>query len=155
MKNVLKPLIKNFNKKFDGNSKNLLSVLLAIFIVFDIKVPLFLAKLIDTLVGKIVVIIMSIILLSSKHVLGFLGIVAAYVLINRSENRVGSKALRRFVPQESNRLHKMNNMNTNTVTLEEEIVQKEEVINNDKDLEVAIVQAKYVSVEEEHGGNSI
>ena len=71
MKNVLKPLIKKFNKNLNGDSKNILSVLLAIFIVFDVKVPLFLAKLVDTLVGKITVIAIAIILLSSKHVLGF------------------------------------------------------------------------------------
>jgi hypothetical protein len=155
MKNVLKPLIKKFNKNLNGDSKNILSVLLAIFIVFDVKVPLFLAKLVDTLVGKITVIAIAIILLSSKHVLGFLGIIAAYVLINRSENRTGSKSLGRFVPKESNRIEKMNDMNTNTVSLEEEIVNKEEKINQDKDLEYTLVKASYVPVEEENDAASV
>tara|TARA_Y100000389_G_scaffold84773_2_gene81484 strand:- start:1430 stop:1897 length:468 start_codon:yes stop_codon:yes gene_type:complete len=155
MKNVFKPLIKKFNKNLNGDSKNILSVLLAIFIVFDVKVPLFLAKLVDTLVGKITVIAIAIILLSSKHVLGFLGIIAAYVLINRSENRTGSKSLGRFVPKESNRIEKMNDMNTDTVSLEEEIVNKEEKINQDKDLEYTLVKASYVPVEEENDTASV
>ena len=68
-----------------NNSHSLLAVLLVIFTVFDLRVPSEMANLLDTLLGRVVVIGAALSLLFVNPLLGVLGVVAAYELLRRSE----------------------------------------------------------------------
>ena len=57
----------------------ILSVLLSVFIIFDIKIPLLLAELVDNVIGKIVVFVIALCLLSLNVLSGAIGLIAAYV----------------------------------------------------------------------------
>ena len=76
MKNVLKMLPKN-------PSYLVLSLLMMVFIVVDIAPPSNICMLVDTIVGKAVVIMVALGLFSLNTLLGIVGIVAAYILIMR------------------------------------------------------------------------
>ena len=68
-----------------NNSHSLLAVLLVIFTVFDLRVTAEMANLLDTLLGRVVVIGAALSLLFVNPLLGVLGVVAAYELLRRSE----------------------------------------------------------------------
>ena len=77
-----------------------LTLLLSVFILFDIKVPLVLAELVDNPIGKIVVAVLSLCLLSLNALAGVVGLIAAYVLIQRSGDTTGTIATENYLPTE-------------------------------------------------------
>ena len=102
----------------------LLTVLLSIFVIFDVKIPLVLAELVDNPLGKIVVAVMALCLLSMNMVAGVVGLVAAYVLIQRSSERTGTVGERNFMPTEAKKSSHLSAMNQFPVTVEEEVISK-------------------------------
>ena len=110
--------------KMGNDHQKFLAALLAVYIVFQIQTPDFLAPLIDTIVGKVVVVAVALSLFAhSGPIVGVLGLVAAYELINRSSMNTGTYGLKHFVPTEEKKAAKMANMNDFPFTLEEEIVE--------------------------------
>ena len=97
----------------------ILSVLLSMFIVLDIKVPLVLAELVDNVVGKIIVFLVALGLLSMNKLVGVIGLVAAYVLIQRSSERSGTMAQEKYLPTEVKRTEHLSAMNQFPLTVEE------------------------------------
>ena len=71
-----------FNQKVKNH--HVLAVLMGLFIVFPIQIPDLVASLVNNVLGKIVVIVTALYLLSVNPIVGSLGIVAAYLLIQRS-----------------------------------------------------------------------
>ena len=74
----------------------ILCLLLSCFVVFDIEIPLVLAEVIDNPIGKIGVAALALCILSQNTLVGVVAIVAAYVLIQRSEGKTGSYGERNF-----------------------------------------------------------
>lgn len=101
-----------------------LSALLAYFVVFRVNVPHLLAGVVDTLLGRVVVITAALSLLFVHPVLGSVAILAAYELIRRSENTTGSGPLRRFLPSETKKGKEFSAMNQFPTTVEEEVIHK-------------------------------
>jgi hypothetical protein len=100
----------------------LLSVLLALFIIVDVKIPFQIANLIDTIVGKTVVIIIIFALLTFNKLVGVLAIIAGYMLIMRSMNMAGNSNMR-LLDTENSKFRRMNNMNVkNARTVEEDVI---------------------------------
>jgi hypothetical protein len=112
----------------------ILSLLLSCFVICDIEVPLVLAELIDNPIGKIGVAVLALSLLSKNTLAGVVGIVAAYVLIQRSEGKTGSYGERNFLPSENKKLSHFNSMNQFPHTLEEDIVNTMLPMNRNVDL---------------------
>merc|ERR1711871_1608416 len=92
-----------------------LAALLALFIVFDIQVPDVVAHLVDNLLGKVVVIISALYLLNFNPIIGSLGVIAAYLLIKRSENN-NNILVEKFVPSEYKKEKEMQRYNSVPVT---------------------------------------
>jgi hypothetical protein len=65
----------------------ILASLLALFIITDVSVPPTIHELVDTLLGKVIVIGSALALLFAHPILGALGVIAAYRLITQSEDR--------------------------------------------------------------------
>ena len=101
-----------------------LTLLLSVFILFDIKVPLVLAELIDNPIGKIAVAILALCLLSLNALAGVVGLVAAYVLIQRAGDITGTTAQKIYVPDEEKKSAQLSAMNQFPITVEEEVISK-------------------------------
>jgi len=115
MNKVLKSLMRE-------KHHSLLAVLLALFIIIDVKIPFQFANLIDTIVGKTVVIIIIFALLTFNKLVGVLAIVAGYMLVVRSMNMAGNSNMR-FVDSENSKFRKMNKMNVEqSRSVEEDVI---------------------------------
>lgn len=100
-----------------------LTIVLLCYIVLDVQTPKILANVADNVVGKAVVIILALSLLStSNNILGLIGIVAAYEFIKRTSNIAGNYA-KRFIPSQRKKDEDLEKYNDFPKTLEEEIVQ--------------------------------
>ena len=97
---------------------------LSIFIVAPLYPPDPLAVLIDTQLGNLGVLVISLLLLSNvKPVIGVVGLYAAFLLVYRSSSHILPK--NNFaIPESRKEFDKMASHNQFPVTLEEEIVQK-------------------------------
>ena len=113
--------LKNMMSKKPQNFA--LIVLLVIFIVFNIEVPFFVAELMDNVLGKILIIVTSLSLLKIHPLVGILGLVAGYVLIERISNSTGTGPMMLYNPSEK-KMGEMTALNQFPVTVEEEIIQK-------------------------------
>uniref|UniRef100_A0A6C0KE13 Uncharacterized protein n=1 Tax=viral metagenome TaxID=1070528 RepID=A0A6C0KE13_9ZZZZ len=127
MENMFKSVMKS-------NHHLVLTILLCVFIVFDIQVPGALANMIDNPIGKISVAALSLCLLSMNTLLGVIGLVAAYVLIQRSANTTGTQAEKDYLPSEAKKKAVLSAMNQFPVTVEEEVIAKMLPMNNQVDL---------------------
>ena len=112
----------------------ILTLLLSIFILFDIKVPLVLAELVDNPIGKIVVAVLSLCLLSTNALAGVIGLIAAYVLIQRSADSTGTAAEKNYLPSEAKKSNHLSAMNQFPITVEEEVISKMLPSTNTRDL---------------------
>lgn len=123
-----------FKSVMKSNHHLVLTILLCVFIVFDIQVPGALANMIDNPIGKISVAALSLCLLSMNTLLGVIGLVAAYVLIQRSANTTGTQAEKDYLPSEAKKKAVLSAMNQFPVTVEEEVIARMLPMNNQVDL---------------------
>lgn len=101
-----------------------LSLLLCLFIVFPISIPAELAKLVDTVMGKIVIAIIVMNLFISHPLVGSIGVVAAYELLRRSTNHshqyIGIH--KKHIPSEKQKTGHLTKFNQFPVTVEEIVI---------------------------------
>jgi hypothetical protein len=122
MHKFLGPLLKG------KTQRNVLLVLLAIFIIIDVKIPKGVADLANTLIGKILIIVVSISLVKVDPILGVFGLLAAYIFIQRIGGN-HTAAEKRYVPSEDDKIRAMISMNKRETTLEEMAVHKMKSMN--------------------------
>lgn len=114
--------MKNLLKMMPSSPTYLvLSLLMVVFIVMDIAPHSNVCMLIDTIVGKAVVIMVALSLFSLDMLMGIVGIVAAYILIMRCSKK---EAVRTFSPSEVKKSKQLSVMNQFPQTVEEEIIGK-------------------------------
>ena len=120
-----------FNKKFV--SQNVLTLLFVIYLILGLNTPKPIAQIIDTLVGKIVVILLAIYLfIYTNPILGVIGFFVAYDLIRRSSVATGNFGIDNYLPTEETKQAKMSSYNQYPYTLEQEMVKKMvPVVNKD------------------------
>ena len=112
-----------FNKKFV--SQNVLKLLFVIYLILGLNTPKPIAQVIDTLVGKIVVILLAIYLfIYTNPILGVIGFFVAYDLIRRSSVATGNFGIDNYLPTEETKQAKMSSYNQYPYTLEQEMVKK-------------------------------
>lgn len=99
-----------------------LAVLLIIFIVSDVQVTGIVGELVDTIVGKIIVVMAALSLFAAHPVVGAIGLVAAYQLVMRSQ---GLQAAAIYIPSEIKKSRVLTAMNQYPVTIEEEVISKQ------------------------------
>tara|TARA_B100002051_G_C16683565_1_gene611265 strand:+ start:682 stop:1128 length:447 start_codon:yes stop_codon:yes gene_type:complete len=108
-------------------SRNILILLLLIFIIFDIQPPEFLSKLLHTSMGKVSLLIVSLYLFTIGPFVGFLALTSAY-LLSKNSNKVidiiKNRNVKKFIPSEKNKQEFFENTLNNHFpkTLEEEVV---------------------------------
>ena len=114
MKNLMKMLPKN-------PAYLVLSLLMTVFIVMDVSPPSNICMLVDTMVGKAVVIMVALSLFSLDMLMGAIGIVACYILIMRCSKK---EEVRTFSPSEVKKTKQLSAMNQFPLTVEEEVIGK-------------------------------
>jgi hypothetical protein len=112
-------------------SQLLLSILFVIYLIMGYKTPEPLASWIDTLAGKVVVIVIALSLFVIVHpILGVLGLLVAYDLIRRSSVASGTDALKKYLPTQEKVDSQFTAFNQFPYTLEKEVVAKMAPISN-------------------------
>ena len=112
-----------FNKKY--LSQNILTVLFVIYLILGLNTPRPIASVIDTLIGKIVIILLAIYLfIYTNPILGVIGFFVAYDLIRRSSITTGNYGIDNYLPTENTKQAKMSSYNQYPYTLEQEMVKK-------------------------------
>jgi hypothetical protein len=105
---------------------HVITLFLVLLIILPYQIPTFIAKMISSLMGRIIVICSAIGLLFVNPTLGAVAIVAAYEIIQKSEVSLGIYQSRKFRVTEkvkANQIKEMNKSNPwSKKTLEEEIV---------------------------------
>lgn len=110
---------------FEKVHQLVIAVLLVLYLLLDVETPLYLANLVDTTVGIVVVVLLAVtLLLSSNIIIGLLGCVAAYELIQKSRSVTGNLQLKQIQNAEKIKVDMLNNYNDYPVSLEEEVVSK-------------------------------
>ena len=102
-----------------------LAILFIIYLIMGYKTPEPVASLIDTLVGKIVIILIVIYMFMHTHpISAVLALFVAFDLMRRSSVTTGIDALQRYAPTEEKKSSQFSAFNQFPYTLEQEVVKK-------------------------------
>jgi hypothetical protein len=102
-----------------------LILLFIIYLIMGYQTPEPLASAIDTIYGKVIIILIAISLfLYANPVLGVLGFFVAFDLIRRSTMTTGTYALEKYMPTEKKKATNLSYYNQFPYTLEQEVVKK-------------------------------
>ena len=102
----------------------LLSLVMILFIVFPVEIPSELGGMLDSMLGKLIIVVIVLNLFMAHPVVGAIGAVAAYELIRRSSGMagVGFTMMKQYVPSEKKRTGSLNSFNQFPITVEEMVV---------------------------------
>jgi len=113
-------------KKLKGKEHNyVLAALLAIFVIFPVSLPHVVAEIVNTIIGKVIIIILSLNLFLAHPMVGAMGLLAAYELVKRAELTQVSQPTNRFIPSETRKSSNMSKYNQFPVTVEEMVIAKQ------------------------------
>ena len=102
-----------------------LAILFIIYLIMGYKTPEPVATAIDSIVGKIVIILIVIYMfMNTNPILAILALFVAFDLIRRSSVTTGIDALKRYAPTEEKKLSQFTAFNQFPYTLEQEVVKK-------------------------------
>jgi hypothetical protein len=111
--------------KKENSGQVVLAILFIVYLISGYKTPDTVANAIDTIYGKIIVVVVALILFSyANPILGVLGFIVAFDLIRKSSMSTGTFALDHYVPTEVKKETNLNAMNQFPYTLEQEVVKK-------------------------------
>ena len=102
-----------------------LAILFIIYLIMGYKTPEPVATAIDSIVGKIVIMLIVIYMFMHTHpILAILALFVAFDLIRRSSMTTGIDALKRYAPTEEKKASQFSAFNQYPYTLEQEVVKK-------------------------------
>lgn len=102
-----------------------LVVLMALYLVMGFKIPDAVAGMVDTMVGKVVLLLSVVYLfMHASPVLAVVATYVAYDLVRRSSLTTGLDALQAYVPTEEKKMSQFTAFNQFPYTLEQEVVAK-------------------------------
>jgi hypothetical protein len=103
----------------------LLSILFIIYLIMGYKTPEPVANAVDTMVGKIVILMIVVYLfMHSNTILAVLSLFVAFDLIRRASAVTGIDALKQYEPTEVKKSSQFTALNQFPYTLEQEVVKK-------------------------------
>ena len=99
--------------------------LFVLYLVMGYQMPEQVATIVDSTIGKIVVVLVALMLFShSKPILGILALLVAYQLIKSASVKTGMAGLEEYYPTESKKWTPFTPTNQFAYTLEQEVVKK-------------------------------
>lgn len=114
-----------FEKK--NMSELILAILFVIYLMMGKRTPDMVAKMVDNMIGKIIVVLIALYLFANHNpILGALGLLVAYQLVNMSSNvfQEGISDLSAYMPKEEKVWSPYSPAHQFSYTLEQEIVKK-------------------------------
>jgi hypothetical protein len=114
-----------FSSLFDKKNmpQLVLSVLFVVYLVMGYKMPENVAQIVDSTIGKIVVIVVALMLFAySNPVLGILALLVAYQLIRSASIKTGMAGLEEYYPTEEKKWSPFTPTHQFPYTLEQEVV---------------------------------
>jgi hypothetical protein len=100
-----------------------LAVLFALYLIFGYKLPNGVASMIDSTIGKIIVVIVALMLFAySNPILGVLALLVAYQLIKGASIKTGMAGLEQYYPTEAKKWSPFTPTHQFPYTLEQEVV---------------------------------
>lgn len=108
----------------------ILSILFIVYLIMGYSTPAPIAHIIDTLLGKAVVILVALLLVMYFNpILAVLGIFVAFQLIRQSTIATGTYGMQYYLPTEEKKYSAMTEYNQFPYTLEQEVVKKMAPVN--------------------------
>jgi len=101
-----------------------LAMLFIVYLVMNYPLPESLATILDSVLGKVVVLVMAMGLFGYSPILGVLGMLVAYRLLMSASVRTGMAALKEYYPTEDKKWSPFTPTHQFAYTLEEELVKK-------------------------------
>lgn len=122
----LKAIIREVSSEFKKLTpvETVALIVAVVYITMDISMPRPIADLIDTTVGKLLIILGAVVLLMNDTILGAVALLVAFELIRRSEASTGTEAIRRYLPTQAKKDAHLSAFNQFPRTLEEDMVSK-------------------------------
>ena len=112
-----------FDKQYMG--QYILTLIFIIYLILGYKTPQPIAQMVDTIPGKLIVIICAVILIAyANPILSVVGLFVAFDLIRRSSLATGNYGIQHYLPNEDSKMDKITSFNEYPVTLEQEMVAK-------------------------------
>jgi hypothetical protein len=106
-------------------SQLVLGIFFILYILLNVETPALFATHIDTLYGKILIVILAaIIFMKTNPVIGILGLIVAYQIIKTSTITTGTYAMQHYLPSEEIKMADMEKFNQEKGSLEEEMVDR-------------------------------
>ena len=149
--------MQSFQKSFDhlvsaNPSQLILGVIFSLYILLNVQTPAVLADLVDTLFGKVlVVVIAGVLFLKTNPVVGVLGFVVAYQLIKTASVTTGTYAINHYLPSEESKMDEILSFNPEEVEVPKQAMATVQT-NEDGSLEAEMVAQMAPLVM--HGGDS-
>ena len=114
-----------FKKLMKNRSELLMLAVLVLYITLNVQTPDMLAKLVDNVLGNVVIILAALYLLTNTNpIVGVVALYAAYELIRRSDKSNLSSNFKKFLPTQEKKNGHFSAFNQFPVTLEEQMVKK-------------------------------
>ena len=111
--------------KKEHMSELVLAIVFIIYLILGLKTPEPIANLIDTLVGKVVLVLIVIYMFMHVHpVVAVLSLFVAFDLLRRASLATGLDALQKYAPSEEKKMSQFTSYNQFPYTLEQEMVAK-------------------------------
>jgi hypothetical protein len=111
--------------KKENVSELILVVLFIIYVIMGYEIPSFIANIVDTIPGKLMIFIIVVyIFLHSSIILAVIALFVAYDLIRKSSMATGINALKKYEPSEKKQFSQFTAFNQFPYTLEQEVVAK-------------------------------
>lgn len=103
----------------------MLVILMVIYLVLGLRTPDMIANLVDTIIGKVVIIVAIIFLfMHANPILAVIAALVAFDLMRRSSETTGLGALQAYAPSEEKKMSQFTAFNQFPYTLEQEVVSK-------------------------------
>ena len=114
-----------FKKLMKNRSELLMLTVLVLYITLNVQTPDMLAKLVDNVLGNVVILLAALYLLTNTNpIVGVVALYAAYELIRRSDKSNLSSNFKKFLPTQEKKDGHFSAFNQFPVTLEEQMVKK-------------------------------
>jgi hypothetical protein len=111
--------------KKDEVGQLILCILFIIYLIMGYKTPEPVASMIDSMLGKIIILLIIILLfIHANPILAVLSLFVAFDLMRRSSSVTGIDALKNYLPTEAKKSSQFTAFNQYPYTLEQEVVKK-------------------------------
>jgi len=97
-----------------------LEILFVLYLLFNVNLPLPIANLIDTDIGKLVILLLAFTMFSASFIAGILALLVAFTLIKRSSGLLGGSLYNQNA--EEIKMQVLNQYNETPETLEQEVI---------------------------------